>query len=112
MTNYENYLLKQAIDELLRTKVLEPSESAYSSPARPQYTNGKLDIDVDYSYINSIIVERQYPIPPVEDVITSIEESSLFSKIVIKDPYHQYSLTDESKEKTAFETGVKCVLTS
>jgi len=106
LTSQENHLLRQAVNELLRTKVLENSTSDYSAPCKPFFDplSGKLQIHVDWSFLNSIILARQYPIPTYEDTVCQVEKSYMFSSIVIKDVFHQYSLTDDSKHKTAFET--------
>jgi hypothetical protein len=88
--------------------ILRCTYSQYSSPVFVEYLKDKLEIYVDYTQLNEITIDSQYQVRSVQSVITSICESNLFSKIVIKDPYHQIGLDESSKAKTAFATGL-CV---
>lgn len=85
--------------------ILRVSFSDYSSYVSPQYVNDKLELFVDYTNLNLITIKRNYIIPSIQPLIRSITESNLFSKIIIKDAYHQLPLTEDSKPKTAFLTG-------
>lgn len=100
----QNYLLKYTIDELVNTGCLRQSESPFSSPVRTQYVGDKIVLDVDYSLLNANTINRNYAVPSPQSVLLSINESNLFSKIVIKDAFHQLALTHDSMAKTAFAT--------
>lgn len=101
----ESNQLNQLVNNLLQTNVIRRSYSEWSSPARTKEINGKLEIIVDYSYLNSITIEHNYTVPSIQNIMNSIEYSNLFSKIVIKDGFHQIGLVEDSKHKTAFASG-------
>lgn len=101
----QNYLLNHTINDLLNSGTIRKSESPYSSPVRAQYIGDKIILDVDYGLLNAHTINRNYPLPTPQSVLLSINESNLFTKIVLKDPYHQLGLTHDSIGKTAFATG-------
>lgn len=101
----QNYLLKHKIDELLNTGCLRRSDSMFSSPVCIEYFADKIELAVDYSTLNAFTIARNYPLPSPQSVLLSITESHLFSKIVLKDAFHQLGLTHDSMAKTAFATG-------
>lgn len=105
LTAHEDNLMKLIVDKLSSSYVIRKSFSQWSSPARPQYVNGKLDIEIDYSYLNSWTFDRFYQLPNVRSFAYSMGRSNLFSKLVIKDAFYQIGLTEDSKTKTAFATG-------
>ena len=108
--NYEDKeLLKEKIDEYLKAGILKQSTSQWSSPVYPNKVNRKLYIRADYSDLNSITKDNIYYLPSIKVVLDSICQSSLFSKIVIKDAIHQIALDEKSKPKTAFDTGKNCL---
>ena len=97
--------LESVINRLLAFKIIRRSRSQWSSAARVMTIDGKLALAVDYSYLNSITSPIGYRMPNIGDIIRGIEGSSLFSKIVIKDGFHQIGLSNRSKHLTAFRTG-------
>ena len=105
LTSDQNYLLKHKVEELLKAACLRESDSPFSSPVYVQFSGDKIELNVDYTALNAATIPRNYELPSPQVVLLKITESNLFSKIVLKDPFHQISLADESIGKTAFATG-------
>ena len=89
---------------LLDSRIIRRSRSQWSSQAKVKPIAGKLDLAVNYSNLNRITRPIGYEMPNIGHLIQGIEGSSLFSKIVIKDGFHQIELAEESKHLTAFKT--------
>lgn len=104
----ENVHLVQAINRLLRFGIIRTSNSQWSARVRIEEIDEQMQMVVDYSRLNAITETFTYNPQPIQTVIASIETSNLFSKIVVKDALHQIGLTEASKEKTAFATGITC----
>lgn len=105
MSDDQNDLLGQKVSELLRSGHLVRSNSQWSSPAFPKYINNKLELCVDYSELNGITYGANYQVPTCRDLLNSICYSKFFSVIVIKDGFHQLHISEDSRHKTAFQTG-------
>ena len=97
--------LQSVINRLLDSRIIRRSYSEWSSQARVKPIAGKLDLVVNYSDLNRITRPINYEMPNIGHLIRGIGESSVFSKIVIKDGFHQIALEEESKYLTAFQTG-------
>lgn len=80
----EKQRLVPKINELLASGYLERSHSEWSSPVRPKVINGKLDICVDYRSLNSITDDYEdIVLPTIPDVLDSISQSDVFSKVCL-----------------------------
>lgn len=101
----DNQLLMDAVNELLMSGHLQSSTSQWSSPVRPVHFKGELNISVNYQALNAITIDEGPNLPEIAYLIDAIDSSSCFSKIVIKDGFHQLELDASSKHKTAFATG-------
>ena len=92
------------LDERLRLKIVEPSESPYSSPLLmiPKKDHGWRWV-VDFRDLNkSIKKPNAHPLPKIDPMLWNIKGGTIFSTIDVKDAYLQIPLSEESKKKTAF----------
>ena len=53
---------------------------------------------------NQAIIRERHPIPTVDEVLQSLNQSTVFSKIDLKWGYHQVELDPESRSITTFVT--------
>ena len=95
--------LKEEINRLLDQKITSPSNSSFASPAFiiPK-KNGKLRMVIDYRKLNSITEKESYPLPRIRDILSELHGSKFFTQIDLNSGYHQISVAEESREKTAF----------
>ena len=59
---------------------------------------------VDYWSLNQIIIKNQHSLPLIEETINQLSEVKLFTKLDLKDAYHQIYIKKGDKWKTAFCT--------
>jgi len=94
---------------MLAAKIIEPSESPWSSPCLLIKKSGTNE----YRFVNDLRAVNQVtkpifgPIPTLEDIFDTVSENNptLFTNIDMKHAYFQVFLDDESKPKTAFTVG-------
>lgn len=95
------YSLRQridtAIDDMLRTGVLEPvSSSDWATPLVPvRKADGGLRICADYKVtLNPVLWIDRYPLPRIDDLLVSMNGAKVFSKIDLSQAYNQIELED------------------
>jgi len=99
--------LEAKIKELLDSDVIEPvsGPSKWVSPVVIIPKNdGDIRLCVDMRQANRAIQRTRYPIPTVDEVLQEMNNSKYFSKLDIKNAYHQIELSPESREITTFTT--------
>ena len=74
-------LLQEKVNELVESDYLESSNSNWSSPAKPKFINGNLELCVNFARLNEITSNFLYRVPSIPSVLNSIGESSIFSKV-------------------------------
>lgn len=97
--------MEQKVNELLRARVLSRSDSNWSFPVKPIFIDDELEICVDYTKLNQLTIDDSNDVPSIPCVLNSISQSNIFTKIVLKDAFHQLELNENSKHLTAFATG-------
>ena len=66
--------------------------------------NGDIRLCVDMRRANEAIIRERHPIPTVDEVLQTVNQSTVFSKIDLKWGYHQLELDEESRKITTFAT--------
>lgn len=93
------YLLSQDIIE----RVEEPS--AWVSPIVPILKdNGEVRLCVDMRRANQAVIRETHPLPIVEELFGGITGATRFSKLDIKEAYHQVEISERSRGITTFIT--------
>lgn len=59
---------------------------------------------VDYRRLNSVTVRDVYPLPRIDDALSRLERSLLFSIMDLQSGYWQVGIKPEDRDKTAFIT--------
>ncbi|XP_058827300.1 uncharacterized protein LOC131687244 [Topomyia yanbarensis] len=99
VTDKLSYLLDQDIIE----RVQEPS--AWVSPIVPILKDsGDIRLCIDMRRANQAVLRETHPLPIVEEMFGSINGAMRFSKVDIKDAYHQVEISKRSREITTFIT--------
>lgn len=92
-------LLQQDIIE----RVAEPSP--WVSPMVPvTKDSGEVRLCIDMRQANKAVLRETHPLPLVEELLGSVNGAVRFSKIDIKDAYHQVEISERSRPITTFIT--------
>lgn len=95
--------LKYLLDQDIIERVQEPS--AWVSPIVPVLKDsGEIRLCVDMRRANQAVLRETHPLPIVEEMFGSINGAVRFSKVDIKDAYHQVEISKRSREITTFIT--------
>lgn len=92
-------------------KVMEPSR--WVSPlVVVQKDNGDIRLCIDLRQLNKAVIRETHPLPTMEDVRWRLNGAVYFTRLDIKDAFHQLELDDESKPLTTFIThkGKRCLI--
>lgn len=95
-------VMYKEVDRMLSLGVIEPSQSAWSSPMRLVLKPNKVRLCLDARRVNAVTKKDAYPLPSIEGIFSRLPKAHLISKLDLKDAYWQIALDEESKALTAF----------
>ncbi|XP_043219275.1 uncharacterized protein K02A2.6-like [Amphibalanus amphitrite] len=92
------------IDELEAQGVIEKvSASPWISPlVVGRKRDGAIRLCVDMRRVNQAVITDGHPLPRIEDVLDRLRGSLMFSRLDLKDAYHQLELHPDSQNLTTF----------
>ncbi|MEW8544975.1 MAG: reverse transcriptase domain-containing protein [Candidatus Thiodiazotropha sp.] len=83
--------------------LIEPSHSAWSAPAvLVPKRDGTTRFCIDYRRLNQLTVPDSHPLPRIDDTLDALGGSCWFSTLDLKSGFHQVSIREEDRPKTAF----------
>ena len=90
--------LSEEIQRLQNGGIVEPIEvSKWDSPiVVARKPNGKIRMCVDLRDVNSKIVVETHPLPNINEMLMTLDESDIYTTLDLSSAYHQIKLTDES----------------
>jgi hypothetical protein len=98
-------IMKEHIDELLKTGLIQPGSGAWASPVvMVKKKDGTLRFCVDYRKLNQITKKDVYPLPRIDDILDALNGAKYFSSFDFLSGYWQIEMDDLDKEKTGFIT--------
>ena len=105
-------IVEAYINKLLKQGVIEPCDSAFSSPVmlikKPGFDPNSKDLlgqwrlVHNYKLLNSLCVKINYPMHQCFDLLDRISSGAIFSKIDLTSGYFQQNLHEDSRDYTAF----------
>ena len=101
---YREEVNKQ-ISEMLEQGVIQQSNSPWASPiVLVKKKDGKFRFCVDYRKLNAATKRDAHPLPRIDDLLDSLQGSTMFSTLDLRSGYWQIGMSPEDREKTAFIT--------
>jgi predicted aspartyl protease len=101
----ERPIIEEHVKEMLRTKVIEPSRSPWSSPVvLVPKKDGTIRFCVDYRRLNDVTIKDKYALPRIDDALASLSGNKYFTSLDLAQGYLQIPMDPNDKEKTAFIT--------
>lgn len=95
------------LEEAHRMDIIEPvsGHSPWISPMVIAFKpKGDIRLCLDMRQANRAILRENYPLPTFESFITKLRNAKLFSRLDLKDAYHQLELDEASRPITTFIT--------
>ena len=96
--------LKKQVTDLLESGRIVPSSSPYGAPIlfAEKKGGGGLRMCIDYRSLNSNTITDSWPLPRIDEMLARLHGAKYFSKLDLRDGYHQVPIKESDRFKTAF----------
>jgi hypothetical protein len=103
--------VEEKIRELEQSDIIEPAEgpTPWVSPivvVPKPHDPDDVRICVDMRLVNRAIIRERHVIPTIDDIISDLNGCEVFSKLDLKQGYHQLLLHPDSRHLTTFSTHI------
>ena len=97
--------VNRQISDMLEQGVIQQSTSPWASPiVLVKKKDGNFRFCVDYRKLNAVTKRDAHPLPRIDDLLDSLQGSTMFSTLDLRSGYWQIAMSPEDREKTAFIT--------
>jgi len=97
--------VSRQISDMLQQGVIQQSNSPWASPiVLVKKKDGNFRFCVDYRKVNAVTKRDAHPLPRIDDLLDSLQGSTMFSTLDLRSGYWQIGMSPEDREKTAFIT--------
>ncbi|MBW0540969.1 hypothetical protein O181_080684 [Austropuccinia psidii MF-1] len=105
LSNQESETLRAYISENVEKGFIRPSSSSTGAPVLfVKKKDGGLCLCVDYRKLNAVTRKNRYPVPPMNQLLTVFNGSTIFSKIDLRGAYNLLRIKEGDEHLTAFRT--------
>lgn len=104
---YYKEMVETALDKMVKEEVLEPvSYSEWAAPIVPVLKADQKSIRIcgDFKELNKQIQCDRYPLPKIEELLSIIGNSKIFSKIDLQNAYLQVPVDEKSQDFLVINT--------
>lgn len=103
MSPEKQRILGEQVEEMLALDVVEPCESAWSSPVLlVSKKNGKPRLCLDSRKLNSVTKRDAYNLPYISEILDNLRDARYLSSIDLSKAFWQINIAPEDRDKTAF----------
>ena len=101
----EHVIIEGEVSKLLKAGIVSESSSPYcSQPIIVRSDEHSKRLCVDYRKLNKITVPMCWPLKNIRDIVDALQGAIVFSKVDLKNGFHQIPIEVESRKYTAFST--------
>lgn len=103
MSPEKQKILMEQVDEMLGLDVVEPCESAWSSPVLiVTKKNGQPRFCLDSRKLNSVTKRDAYSLPYISEILDNLRDAKFLSSIDLSKAFWQIPIAEKDRDKTAF----------
>lgn len=103
--HFQKTEIEKHISDLISAGLIRPSTSPYSSPILlVKKKDGTWRMCMDYRALNSVTVRDLFLIPTIDELLDELGHTSWFSKLDLRQGFHQILMHEPDTEKMAFIT--------
>ena len=82
---------------------IRPSTSPWGTPVLfPKKKDKTLTLCIDYRKLNKVTIKNRYPLPKIDDLFDQLRGARVYSKIDLRNGYHQLRVREVDIPKIAF----------
>jgi hypothetical protein len=91
-------IIRTLVQDLIDKRRVQESTSPYASPVHLVKKGTKFRLTIDYHKLNEVIVRQVWPMPLIDDLLTSFHGAKYFTTIDLEAAFYQINLKKDSRE--------------